>query len=506
MPWMKVKDGDKTKVFKKGEDGEPTGSALGTYDSDADADKQIAALNANEGGSKQSGKKDWDDIGGLPESMGKLPQSDPRVQYDPAGGLGGGGKACANCQWFIPAYASGGGDRCQVVSGPIFPTGLSKLWFPKGMEQPVQEPMPVIIVDQAEKAIPVLSADEKKELKKLSSPGLVAHLKALLGIKSDSPVLKALDIGTETGFKALDGNRWIAWWTNNFQDNHKEVFPAAAIDRYIERCDKEEMPYPELWYWHTFVPHGKADWLGRIDHLSLATGTFYETEAAELMKKEYAKSDHAVSHGFFFLKSQKESDGSYQDFYTYEISPLPIGKEANPITWFGVKEMNTLTAEKKAKLDSILGPELAAKLIQAGEQKSKEIEALGVKFKELNTEPTPTFETPAQSAKEDSEIAIAFKEITDLIVQQGQAIKQLMEQNKAREQRIDSLEGFVKEQFALQPRATRSPSTVLTENNPYLAYLGKKQLEQEAGKKSAAGQVGGVLGKIMEMAAESSGN
>jgi HK97 family phage major capsid protein len=47
MPWMKVKEDGKVKVYKKGEDGKPEGKPLGTFDTAAEADKQIEALHAN---------------------------------------------------------------------------------------------------------------------------------------------------------------------------------------------------------------------------------------------------------------------------------------------------------------------------------------------------------------------------------------------------------------------------------------------------------------------------
>lgn len=54
MPYMKQKDGDKWKVYKKGEDGKPTGKALGTHESESDADKQIAAIYASENANKSA--------------------------------------------------------------------------------------------------------------------------------------------------------------------------------------------------------------------------------------------------------------------------------------------------------------------------------------------------------------------------------------------------------------------------------------------------------------------
>lgn len=541
MPWMKVKEGDKVKVYKKGEDGKPVGSALGTHDSEKDADAQIAALHANVDDSKKAesseadgttgegplnepkteqkpakkkpkkGSKDWDELGGLPESMGKLDPDDPRVQYNPIGGLNGGGKACANCQWFIPGYMSGGGERCQVVEGPIFPTGLSNLWLARQTEQPEQEPMPVVIVGQDEKQYKTSSTSQvdidAKTVETIErSPSLIARLKSLLGIADSTAqqTAKALQLqfGAETGFKAIGDNRWVAWWTNNFQDKHKEIFPAAAIDRFIERCDKEELPMPELWHWHMYVPHGKADWLGRIDHLSLATGTFYDTQVAQAMKKEYQSKDYAVSHGYLFLKEEKDADGVYQDFYTYEISPLPMGKEANPITWFGVKEqMNTLTPEKKAHLEAIVGVSTAAALIQAGEEKSKQMEALGIKFKELGQGEAQSTETGNTVEAGNKEILQAFKEVADRFTVLEQKIVDLTSQNKEREERLVALESFLKESFALQPRASRAAQTVLDQSNPYLVMLGKNELAQQA-KANGTPEIGGVLGQVMKIATE----
>lgn len=48
MPYMKVHEGGKVKVFKKGPDGKPEGEAIGTNDSDEAADNQIAAIHAEE--------------------------------------------------------------------------------------------------------------------------------------------------------------------------------------------------------------------------------------------------------------------------------------------------------------------------------------------------------------------------------------------------------------------------------------------------------------------------
>lgn len=48
MPYMKVTEGGKVRVFKKGPDGKPMGKMMGEHDSEEAANTQIAAIEANE--------------------------------------------------------------------------------------------------------------------------------------------------------------------------------------------------------------------------------------------------------------------------------------------------------------------------------------------------------------------------------------------------------------------------------------------------------------------------
>ena len=48
MPWMKVKEEGKFVVYKQGDDKKPVGNALGTHDTEDEANKQLAALYASE--------------------------------------------------------------------------------------------------------------------------------------------------------------------------------------------------------------------------------------------------------------------------------------------------------------------------------------------------------------------------------------------------------------------------------------------------------------------------
>lgn len=51
------------------------------------------------------------------------------------------------------------------------------------------------------------------------------------------------------GFQPIGENGWVAWWSNNFEDREKELFPEKALDAYIWRVDNNLVPKPELWFW-----------------------------------------------------------------------------------------------------------------------------------------------------------------------------------------------------------------------------------------------------------------
>ena len=345
-----------------------------------------------------------------------------------------------------------------------------------------------------------LGVDIAENDTKSADKSILDAIKELLGIGRKEA---AFDFGDLSGgFKALPDGRWISWWTNNFEDLHQEIFSEKAIDDFITRVDTKEAPYPELWYRHMPVPSGRADWLGRVGHMALATGTFYDTRVGQKMYAIYKDMPDPlpVSHGFLYPKSALR-DGVYHAFHTYEISPLKPGEAANPVTGIGVKEImpKVITAEKIADLKGKIGPELAAAYLQFGEEKSKELENAGLKFKELGDVPSladpstnSALEIMAQGHKD---LVEGFKALADLHKQDHEMIQQIVQQNKERGDRLEMLEAFVKEKFELQPRATRAQSTVMNPDSPYLSYLAKKEMATDPN----APKVGGVMGEILGM-------
>lgn len=275
-----------------------------------------------------------------------------------------------------------------------------------------------------------------------------------------------------SGFKAY-GDRWVAWWTNNFEDREGEFFTEKAIDDYIRRVDLGIVPYPELWYWH--IPgtkHGQADWLGRIGHYAVAAGTFDDTDLGRAAKAWYAahpKGD-AMSHGFVYDPARKR-DGVYHQFNTFEITNgLTAKTAANPFTDFeGVKIM-PLSDDKRKGLEERFGADLAARILESTEDKNKALEALGIAYKDFAAPDADLIETDADVP---AEVETDLKElVTDL--SQGQALTanaalKALEEVKSLKERIaaqDAVIAELKAAFDDRPQsASKAAATVIEQTD-----------------------------------------
>lgn len=220
----------------------------------------------------------------------------------------------------------------------------------------------------------------------------------------------------ESGFKAFDGAdgkaRFIGWYSNAFVDRDQEAFPAKAIDAFIARVDMGMVPYPEFWLDH--VPGakaGKVDWLGRIGLISVAVGTFDDTDIGRAAQKYFATSrkSHTMSHGFEYDPTQKR-DRMFWSFNTYEVSALPVGREANPFTSFGgVKEM-PIAEWKLEDLNEKLGEDLAKRVLETTEEYSKALVEKNVAWKEFS-DPNQ----PASTVISEQSVKAASADLKELI-------------------------------------------------------------------------------------------
>lgn len=458
MPYMVVKEGSDFVVYKQNADKKPMGDALGKHPSRAKANAQLSALYASEPG---VGAKDMGDM-----PMMRLEPDDPKVNYNPLGASATEG--CANCRWFCAHEAS-----CYLIWDEVVATGKCDLWLgePAKADASMQNPIPVVVVEAP--AMDTGSAElptEPAQLDSKESP-IIAWLKRTFGKKQDEPL-------SGSGFKALPNNKWVAYHTNSFEDKSHELFTEAAHDQYIDWLDKGVLPYPDLWYWH--IPgtrHGQAEWVDRVGHVVVSAGSFDDSPLADLFRKEYEKNPQMTSHTYGYPKDARLADGSYQTYFTVEISPLPVGKQSSVWSPFmEVKEM-PITPEKITKLEGILGKDLASQVLGTADKMSKELEAVGLKFKEA--EHIPAVDTDAREAIKELATAnkAASDDLTAKLADLLTGIKAIQDGEQARNDAVARLESFVRAQFELAPRASQSAQTVVPPDNPMAAMLAAKAVD-----------------------------
>lgn len=297
--------------------------------------------------------------------------------------------------------------------------------------------------------------------------------------KSLLQAAKDLLLGTKDlkaqGFQPIGENGWVAWWSNNFEDREKELFPEKALDAYIWRVDKGLVPKPDLWFWHMpGAKSGQAEWVDRIGHLMVAVGAFDTSEVGQAAKAGYqnSKETYAVSHGFTF-PSWALKDGAYEEFNTFEISPLPLASAANSFTLFQEIKAMGITAEKQAALEKLVGKDIADKIVKSSETASKEIEALGARFKDVanpNAKPAP-----AADSSPLADLTVRLIEDNAILLNAVTGLeKQLADERTANKKELDALKTAHKEvtdewadirkQMDLKPR--RPSVDALTALNP----------------------------------------
>lgn len=186
-----------------------------------------------------------------------------------------------------------------------------------------------------------------------SSAFAVAH-SAAQGVKSIP-----LDFYLESGFKALPDNRFIAWYTNPYQDKDNEWFAEKAIDEDIALMQKSAT-YPELWFYHVEgTKFGNCETVFKAGRFAVALGKFDNTPQAQAFKDFAIENDFKLSHGFSYDPAQFTGN-TYHKFHTFEISVLPQDSAANPFTFFampndigGNKTMD-ISPQQKAVIEQAL--------------------------------------------------------------------------------------------------------------------------------------------------------
>ena len=244
-----------------------------------------------------------------------------------------------------------------------------------------------------------------------------------------------------TGFK-LSGNKFVAWYTNAYEDRDGEYFAEKAIEQDIERMYSNNR-YPELWFFHEPIRLGQVDFAFKAGRFAIAIGTIDNTPQAQAIVHYAMRQRYKLSHGYTY-NPRLYRDQTYHDYETFEISLVPSDAAANPLTNFsGGKTMNMAERVKAELAKALAGTGIEPDtLIQEAKTRSEQADAqLGYKalaafIKATEVEDDEAEETPdvvaEPSMKELMKMVSDMKATMDSYTKRMDAMEKAMGEDKAR--------------------------------------------------------------------------
>jgi hypothetical protein len=266
---------------------------------------------------------------------------------------------------------------------------------------------------------------------------------------------------------------WMARYSNNTRDidNPPEIIAAKSHKRFVEMVDKGVYPMPELWVWHTKewkIGEASVVAFDEENGFAVAAGTV-DPDKHEIAKaiSNIDPSKLRVSHGMplgSIVRDQNDQT-TIIEHQTKEISVLPEWAAANPLTGFimtAQKEKNMIDPNKSQEIEKLgVSPDQLAAVEAANVADKAVVEETGIETKSKADEETvpevaETTETeapePTEPVAEVEPVAepevkevvpeLSVQDIADVI---KAALTPVVEQNAALVERIEGMEGRLKE-------------------------------------------------------------
>jgi hypothetical protein len=263
--------------------------------------------------------------------------------------------------------------------------------------------------DEKVNAIQSAASEYKSRLSAVeySDKTLWDKLKSFLKSKTDEPeVVEPEQLSKSFKvFKDKQGKyRWVAFSSNSFEDLERELFSTKALEEAVEYAEKADERGPLLLFHVPEAEIGHCDFQAVQGRFLIESGTFDDTPLGKKALDYFINSDeeHQVSIGYKYVDGD-EKDGIYDWFRFRERSVCPHGTAANPWTDFKVTAGgNDVDDRQKGFLSKVLGEEWTNSAIATADQKTKELENQGIRFKTIDgtTEQAVSAEFVRSLAKE----------------------------------------------------------------------------------------------------------
>lgn len=194
--------------------------------------------------------------------------------------------------------------------------------------------------------------------------------------------------------KQADGRlRWVARYSNAWQDRDREIVTEAAHKEYVGWLYEQKAAgvdvFPELWLWHTpGTRFGAADWVDFADGFAHASGLIDDTPAAQATVTKLTGQRLGVSHGMICKQVGKYITG----YRSFEISVLPLERASVWTTDFNVasttvdgskENVMAFTAERRKWLVDALGEPAVVQLEANTGAVAAQLKQLGVDYKSI---------------------------------------------------------------------------------------------------------------------------
>lgn len=228
-----------------------------------------------------------------------------------------------------------------------------------------------------------------------------------------------------------------------------QIISDAAHRNYVKFLDENPELAPELWSLH--IPgterRRRAHWWDYDGAIVYAEFELDEDEAAGV--KAFADLyEPGLSHGFYMTKYDKEFD-VIEEYYSYEISILPLEWAANPWTTFELirkeldENMGKFTPERRAALVALHGEKFVQALEQKGDQLRNLLDELEIDNKELSDSQEDESEDTQEETEESNDVATSadvVKALESLHSVISADLKAIIERLDDLEERLDDIE------------------------------------------------------------------
>ena len=230
--------------------------------------------------------------------------------------------------------------------------------------------------------------------------------------EAKEPVVKA-NVNTNI-WKSSDGTwQFVGIFSNNYLDKDKKlnILSAESHKKFEKALDDGLVPMPYLRWWHVESNLGVAKQVAFDERgFMIVQGEFYKeySPLAEALS-EWDRT-LGMSHRMLpqYITTDPNDDNVITSYVAEEVSFLPVEKAANPLTYFGVQETDTMLEISEKKISPLREA--------LGDERMDQLDLMTARLKEAAEEADlPSKEEDAEEAAEEAQDEPVVDEVEPVV-------------------------------------------------------------------------------------------